>query len=128
MISTTNHIRGEQLRQLRESQGITVPNLARHVHLSSAQILQLEYGDVLPGKRSMFYSSAIEEIAAIKLAKALGADPQALWNNKAIVTINSTASELQELSEQENIKSAEAVPIATTSSTSASFSPLLPAV
>lgn len=128
MISTTNHIRGEQLRQLRESQGITVPNLARHVHLSSAQILQLEYGDVLPGKRSMFYSSAIEEIAAIKLAKALGADPQALWNNKAIVTINSTASELQELSAQENIKSAEAVPIATTSSTSASFSPLLPAV
>jgi transcriptional regulator with XRE-family HTH domain len=128
MISTTNHIRGEQLRQLRESQGITVPNLARHVRLSSAQILQLEYGDVLPGKRSMFYSSAIEEIAAIKLAKALGADPAALWKNKAILIINSTTTDLQELSAHENIESAEAVPLATTSSASNSFSPVLQAV
>lgn len=104
MISTTNHIRGEQLRQLREAQGISVSDLAQHVHLSPAQILQLEYGDVLPGKRSMFYSPAIEEIAAVKVAKALGADPQTLWNNKPIVEINMDLAQTQELPVQEKFE------------------------
>jgi transcriptional regulator with XRE-family HTH domain len=107
MISTTNHIRGEQLRQLRESQGISVSNLARHVHLSTAQILQLEYGDVLPGKRSMFYSSAIEEIAAMKVANALGADPQSLWNNSVVAQLQTVTPESKPSTTHENVDSFE---------------------
>jgi len=104
MISTTNHIRGEQLRQLREAQGISVSNLARIVHLSTAQILQLEYGDVLPGKRSMFYSSAIEEIAAVKVANALGADPQTLWNNTVVAQLQGATSQSKALNDSESLE------------------------
>ena len=107
MISTTHHIRGEQLRQLREAQGISVSNLARRVHLSNAQILQLEYGDVLPDKRSMFYSSAIEEIAAMKVANALGADPQSLWNNTLVPELQTATPESKASTTYENIDSFE---------------------
>lgn len=126
MTSTTNHIRGEQLRQLRESQGITVSNLAQHVHLSTAQVLQLEYGDVLPGKRSMFYSPAIEEIAAIKVAKALGADPQALWTNTPIVQMNMDTAQSLESPVQESVESRTNHENSVRKSTSVAARPRLP--
>lgn len=126
MTSTTNHIRGEQLRQLRESQGITVSNLAQHVHLSTAQVLQLEYGDVLPGKRSMFYSPAIEEIAAIKVAKALGADPQALWTNTPIVQMNMDTAQSMESPVQESVESRTNHENSVRKSTSVAARPRLP--
>jgi transcriptional regulator with XRE-family HTH domain len=71
--------RAESLRILRESQNIGVVELAKHVNLSPAQILQLESGVLAAGQRSLFYTPAIEEKAAIRIAQKLGADPQSLW-------------------------------------------------
>ncbi len=123
--STTHHIRGEQLRQLREAHGISVSNLAQHVHLSTAQVLQLEYGDVLPGKRSMFYSPAIEEVAAIKVAKALGADPQTLWNNQPAVQINTDSAQNVESPSQEMVEPRGEIENLIANSSSAVSRPLL---
>ena len=123
--STTHHIRGEQLRQLRESHGISASILAQHVHLSTAQVLQLEHGDVLPGKRSMFYSPAIEEKAAIKVAKALGADPQTLWNNKPTVQIDTDSAQKVESPAQEIVEPRGKIETSTLHSTSAVSRPLL---
>jgi len=67
------------LRSLREAQNMDVSQLARQVNLSSGQVLQLEAGELAPGERSLFYTAAIKEKAAIKLAQALGADVQTLW-------------------------------------------------
>jgi hypothetical protein len=53
----------------------------------------------------MFYSPAIEEIAAVKVANALGADPQTLWNNKPIVEINMDSAQTQESPVQEKCES-----------------------
>lgn len=70
--------RGELLRNLRESQGMELSELARQVNLSVGQLLQLEAGDLPPGERSLFYTSTIKEKAAVKVIQALGADPQTL--------------------------------------------------
>jgi transcriptional regulator with XRE-family HTH domain len=71
-------IRGARLRHLRQVQGMDISDLARHVNLSVGQLLQLESGDLPPGERSLFYTAAIQDKAAMKVAKALGADPQTL--------------------------------------------------
>jgi len=71
------------LRSLREAQGMDLSGLARQVNLSVGQLLQLESGDLSPGKRSLFYTSAIKDKAAIKVIQALGADPQTLWGDQS---------------------------------------------
>jgi cytoskeletal protein RodZ len=71
--------RGKLLRSLREAQGIDLSDLARQVSLSVGQLQQLESDDIQPGKRSMFYTATIQDKAAMKVAKALGADPQMLF-------------------------------------------------
>lgn len=73
--------RGELLRSLREAQGMDLSDLARQVNLSVGQLLQLETGDLPPGERSLFYTPAIKDKAAMKVAQALGADPQTLWGS-----------------------------------------------
>lgn len=84
--------RGDVLRKLREAQQIDIADLARQVNLSPAQILQLESGDLLSGERSYFYTSSIKDKAAIKVAKALGADPQQLWGDVVPVEPKSSSS------------------------------------
>lgn len=54
-------------------------DLARQVNLSVGQLQQLESGDLQPGERSLFYTAAIQDKAAMKVAKALGADLQTLF-------------------------------------------------
>lgn len=71
--------RAESLRKLREAKNIGVHELAKLVNLSPAQILQLESGVLAAGERSLFYTPAIQEKAAIRIAQELGADPQTLW-------------------------------------------------
>lgn len=71
--------RGARLRHLRQAQGMDLSDLARHVNLSVGQLQQLESGDLQPGERSLFYTAAIQDKAAMKVAKALGADPQTLF-------------------------------------------------
>ena len=71
--------RGDLLRSLREAQNMDVSELARQVNLSPGQVLQLEAGELAQGERSLFYTAAIKEKAAMKLAQALGADVQTLW-------------------------------------------------
>jgi transcriptional regulator with XRE-family HTH domain len=65
---------GSLLRSLRQASGMEVSELARLVNLSSAQVLQLESNDLEPGQRSLFYTPAIQQKAALKVAKVLGAD------------------------------------------------------
>lgn len=77
--STPDLTRGESLRKLREAQNIGVLELAKLVSLSPAQIIQLESGDLAAGERSLFYTPAIREKAAIRIAQALGGDPKTLW-------------------------------------------------
>lgn len=67
---------GNLLRQLRLSKGLDMAEVARLVNLSVAQVRQLETGDPGPQDRSYFYTAAIKEKAAIKVALALGAEPQ----------------------------------------------------
>ncbi|MEK7346598.1 MAG: helix-turn-helix transcriptional regulator [Pseudomonadota bacterium] len=70
---TSNRVRGELLREWRFSQKWDVVELARRVNLSIGQIQQLETGGT-----SLFYSTAIRENAAKKVAAMLGADPLAV--------------------------------------------------
>lgn len=66
----SNRVRGELLREWRFSQNWDVTDLARRANLSIGQIQQLETGGT-----SLFYSAAIRENAARKVATLLGADP-----------------------------------------------------
>lgn len=77
--SSPDRTRGELLRSLREAQNMPVSELARLVNLSVAQVAQLETGELGTAERSLFYTDAIKEKAARKIAQTLGADPQALW-------------------------------------------------
>lgn len=70
---TSNRVRGELLREWRFSQKWDVFELAKRVNLSIGQIQQLETGGT-----SLFYSAAIRENAARKVATLLGADPNAV--------------------------------------------------
>jgi len=70
---TSDRVRGELLREWRFSQKWDVTVLARRVNLSIGQIQQLETGGT-----SLFYSAAIRENAARKVAAVLGADPEAV--------------------------------------------------
>jgi transcriptional regulator with XRE-family HTH domain len=72
--------RADFLYKSREAQNIGVHELAKRVNLSPAQIHQLESGTLAPGQRSLFYTPAIEQKAAIKCAHALGVDIQTLWS------------------------------------------------
>lgn len=78
-LPSPDRTRGDLLRSLREAQNMDLSQLARQVNLSPGQVLQLETGELAPGERSLFYTAAIKEKAAIKLAHALGADVQTLW-------------------------------------------------
>lgn len=80
---TSNRVRGELLREWRFSQEWDVVDLARRVNLSIGQIQQLETGGT-----SLFYSEAIRENAARKVAAMLGADPQMVirMDDEAAVT------------------------------------------
>lgn len=69
----SNRVRGELLREWRFSQNWDVTDLARRANLSIGQIQQLETGGT-----SLFYSAAIRENAARKVATLLGADPDAV--------------------------------------------------
>jgi transcriptional regulator with XRE-family HTH domain len=77
--SSPDQTRGELLRSLREAQNMDVTELARLVNLSPAQVRELESGQAANAERSLFYTTAIKDKAAVKLAHALGADPQTLW-------------------------------------------------
>jgi transcriptional regulator with XRE-family HTH domain len=81
-LPSPDRTRGDLLRSLREAQNMDVSQLARQVNLSAGQVLQLEAGELAPGERSLFYTAAIKEKAALKLAQALGADVQTLWATK----------------------------------------------
>jgi cytoskeletal protein RodZ len=74
-MSTPNsdRVRGELLREWRLGQQIDVSDLARRVNLSAAQIQQLESGGI-----SLFYSEAIKQSSARKVAKALGQEPESV--------------------------------------------------
>jgi transcriptional regulator with XRE-family HTH domain len=65
-----DRVRGELLREWRESQNIDVCVLAGKATLSVAQIQQLELGGT-----ALFYTEAIKENAARKVASLLGKDP-----------------------------------------------------
>jgi transcriptional regulator with XRE-family HTH domain len=81
-LPSPDRTRGDLLRSLREAQNMDVSELARQVNLSPRQVLQLEAGEPSLGERSLFYTDAIKEKAAMKLAQALGADVQTLWGAK----------------------------------------------
>jgi transcriptional regulator with XRE-family HTH domain len=68
-----DRIRGELLREWRVSLQWEVAALARKSNLSVAQILQLEGGG-----NALFYTPAIKESAARKVARLLGGDPDAV--------------------------------------------------
>lgn len=68
-----DRVRGELLREWRISQRWEVATLATRSNLSVAQILQLEGGG-----DSLFYTPAIKESAARKVARLLGGDPAAV--------------------------------------------------
>ncbi|WP_155820318.1 helix-turn-helix transcriptional regulator [Limnohabitans sp. Rim47] len=65
-----DRVRGELLHEWRVAQQMEVTALASRSNLSVAQILQLEGGG-----NSLFYTPAIKESAARKLARLLGGDP-----------------------------------------------------
>lgn len=69
----TDRVRGELLREWRFSQRCDVTALASSANLSVAQILQLESGGT-----SLFYTPAIKENAARKVANLLGGDPSSV--------------------------------------------------
>jgi len=95
----SNRVRGELLREWRFSQEWDVVDLARRVNLSIGQIQQLETGGT-----SLFYSEAIRENAARKVAAMLGADPQMVirMDDEAAVTGSelNVVDDLVELSRQ----------------------------
>jgi transcriptional regulator with XRE-family HTH domain len=66
----SNRVRGELLREWRLANNLETGVLARKAILSKGQILQLESGET-----SLFYSQAIQEKAARKVALLLGGDP-----------------------------------------------------
>jgi len=66
----SNRVRGELLREWRLVNNLETGVLARKAILSKGQILQLESGET-----SLFYSQAIQEKAARKVALLLGGDP-----------------------------------------------------
>lgn len=66
----TDRVRGELLREWRVSQQWDVAHLARKSNLSVAQIVELESGGC-----ALFYTPAIKESAARKVARVLGGDP-----------------------------------------------------
>ena len=70
---SSDRVRGELLREWRVSQRCDVTALASKANLSVAQILQLESGGT-----SLFYTPAIKENAARKVAHLLGGDPAAV--------------------------------------------------
>lgn len=65
-----DRVRGELLCEWRTSQQWNLADLAQSANLSVAQIRQLESGG-----SSLFYTPAIKEAAARKLARLLGGDP-----------------------------------------------------
>ena len=65
-----DRVRGELLREWRMSQHWEVAALARKSNLSMAQIMELESGGC-----ALFYTPAIKESAARKVARVLGGDP-----------------------------------------------------
>ena len=69
----TDRVRGELLREWRVSQQCDVTALASRANLSVAQILQLESGGT-----TLFYTPAIKENAARKVANLLGGDPSSV--------------------------------------------------
>lgn len=71
--SPTDRVRGELLREWRVSQQCDVTALASRANLSVAQILQLESGGT-----TLFYTPAIKENAARKVANLLGGDPSSV--------------------------------------------------
>jgi len=71
--SSKDRVRGSLLREWRFSQKWDATLLAQKVNLSIGQIHQLETGGT-----SLFYSLAIRENAARKVALALGGDPDAI--------------------------------------------------
>lgn len=66
----SNRVRSDLLREWRLAQSMDMDVLARKAILSKGQILQLESGET-----SLFYSQAIQEKAARKVALLLGGDP-----------------------------------------------------
>jgi transcriptional regulator with XRE-family HTH domain len=66
----SNRVRGELLREWRLANNLETGALARKAILSKGQILQLESGET-----SLFYSQAIQEKAARKVALLLGGNP-----------------------------------------------------
>ncbi len=92
--STTDRVHGELLREWRESQKIDVATLAGHANLSVAQIRQLESGGA-----SLFYSPAIKESAARKVATLLGMDPVAVIRHGADAVTHPEPSVVDELIE-----------------------------
>lgn len=90
--SSPDQTRGELLRNLRETQNIDVADLARLVNLSAAQVRELESGGPAAGERSLFYTTAIKDKAAVKLTQALGADPKTLWGQPEPVTAQDPAA------------------------------------
>jgi transcriptional regulator with XRE-family HTH domain len=66
----SNRVRGELLREWRLANNLETGVLARKAILSQGQILQLESGET-----SLFYSQAVQEKAARKVAVLLGGDP-----------------------------------------------------
>ncbi len=91
---TIDRVRGELLREWRESQKIDVHALASNANLSVAQIRQLESGGV-----SLFYTPSIKESAARKVATLLGGDPAAVIHARDDVASAPSASVLDELIE-----------------------------
>ena len=66
----SNRVHGELLREWRLANNLETGVLARKAILSKGQILQLESGET-----SLFYSQAIQEKAARKVALLLGGNP-----------------------------------------------------
>jgi transcriptional regulator with XRE-family HTH domain len=94
----TDRVRGELLREWRVSQRCDVTVLASRANLSVAQILQLESGG-----SSLFYTPAIKENAARKVANLLGGDPTSVirpMDDVPWVGGPSVVEELVELSRQ----------------------------
>lgn len=103
--SPTDRVRGELLREWRVSQRCDVTALASRANLSVAQILQLESGGT-----TLFYTTAIKENAARKVANLLGGDPSSVirpMDDTAWVGGPSVMEKLVELSLQRN-KAAQA--------------------
>ncbi|WP_416558713.1 hypothetical protein ACHEXL_07490 [Limnohabitans sp. yimb22184] len=95
---STDRVRGELLREWRVSQQCDVTVLASSANLSVAQIRQLESGGV-----SLFYTPAIKENAARKVASLLGGDPAAVIHpidDASVAQGPSVVEALAELSRQ----------------------------